>query len=54
LNARLFVDPKIPACPAGESRSVFGRMIFFEGSWDKLYERAQQERADLSKRSSSK
>ncbi|MDP6505442.1 MAG: hypothetical protein QF886_17600, partial [Planctomycetota bacterium] len=50
----MHMDPRIPACPAGESRSVFGRMIFFEGSWDKLYKRAQQERAELSKRSSSK
>jgi len=43
----MHMDPLIPACPAGESRSVFGRLIFFEGTWDQLYETAQRERTEL-------
>lgn len=50
----MHMDPQIPACPPGESRSVFGRLIFFEGRWDELYETAQRERVELAGRASSR
>jgi hypothetical protein len=43
----MHLDPVVAACPAGKARSVFGRMIFCEGSWDQLYERACKERPAL-------
>lgn len=30
------MDPVLKACPAGTPRSIFGRMSFFEGTWDEL------------------
>jgi hypothetical protein len=43
----MHMDPLMAACPAGEARSVFGRMAFFEGSWEELYAWAQAERDAL-------
>lgn len=42
----------IPPCLPGESSSIFGRMVFFEGSWEELYAWARREKADLEARSS--
>lgn len=36
-------DPIVPACPAGESRTVRGRVYFHEGSVEELYARARAE-----------
>jgi len=45
----MHMDPIVPACPPQETRSIFGRLLFFEGSWQGLYERAKKERAALGK-----
>lgn len=47
----MHMDPIIPSCPPGESSGIFGRMVFFEGSWEDLYALARRERADLKARS---
>lgn len=46
----MHMDPILGKCSAGESLSMFGRMIFFEGTWDQLFELAQQEKAELDDR----
>lgn len=43
----MHMDPVLPACPPGQTARMFGRMIFFEGTWDELYARAQTEREAL-------
>ena len=44
----MHMDPIVAPCPPGQTRRVFGRLIFFEGTWDQLYARARQQRAELS------
>ena len=43
----MHMDPVMPAAAPGDSVSVFGRMIFFEGTWEQLHERAETVRAEL-------
>ena len=47
----MHMDPVIPECPAGETRSIFGRLLFFEGTWDDLFGCAVHERKELARRS---
>jgi hypothetical protein len=47
----MHMDPVMPECPGGETRSIFGRLLFFEGTWDDLFERAVRERNKLARRS---
>ena len=47
----MHMDPVMPSCPPGETRSVSGRMEFFEGTWEGLYSWAQVEREALARRS---
>jgi predicted amidohydrolase len=47
----LHMDPIVPDCPPGQTRSLFGRLVFFEGTWDSLYTLAQRERQELATRS---
>lgn len=47
----MHMDPVLPPCPAGATRSIYGRMIFFEGNWDALYAAAQKERLALAAQS---
>jgi len=46
----MHMDPILPDCPPGQSRAMFGRMVFFEGAWDELYSLAEREREDLAQR----
>jgi hypothetical protein len=48
----MHMDPMVPSCLPEDSSSVFGRMVFFEGSWEALYTLARRERTDLKARSS--
>jgi len=41
------MDPVLPLCPPGQTARMFGRMVFFEGTWDELYAHAQAEREAL-------
>ena len=43
----MHMDPILRNCPPGKSSSIFGRMLFFEGSWEELYALARREKADL-------
>ncbi len=47
----MHMDPVLPECPAGETRSIFGRLLFFEGTWDDLFECAIRERTELARHS---
>ncbi|MBC8868986.1 MAG: hypothetical protein H8E44_06185 [Planctomycetes bacterium] len=47
----MHMDPVLPECPAGETRRIFGRMVFFEGTWDELSRYAKREREELARRS---
>jgi hypothetical protein len=47
----MHMDPVLPDCPPGQTRRIFGRMVFFEGSWEELFEHATREREALARRS---
>ena len=43
----MHMDPIIPECKPGATASAFGKLLFFEGTWDELYQRAVAERRQL-------
>jgi hypothetical protein len=47
----MHMDPILPECPPGQRRSLFGRLLCFDGPWEKLYALAQRERQELATRS---
>ena len=46
----MHMDPMLEPIPAGRTGRVFGRMMFFEGSWEQLYAAAERERNALQAR----
>ncbi|NLY00533.1 MAG: hypothetical protein GXY83_30935 [Rhodopirellula sp.] len=47
----MHMDPILQECPPKQTRSLFGRLLFFEGSWEGLYALAERERRELTARS---
>lgn len=43
----MHMDPVLPGAGPGETVGMFGRMIFFEGTWEQLHEHARALRDEL-------
>ena len=43
----MHMNPCVPACPPGKTQSIFGRLLFFEGTWPALYAAAVREKQAL-------